>query len=465
MEGFLHHPLTTLARTRQPSDGHSAQLVRMTHASLNRARLTPIVLVAMIVIAAAVAIYHALDSWYLQTANATRLRADYSEIAATRFSEHVSEALKADVGTTPSQAERYEPLFAALFDSVRLLPAGVPTPGGNAAAFAMHITDADGNAVFRSGDPAKQPYSAKDTIVPGELVVTVAARKSAVAWLATEHLASRMMLILWLTVLSAVAAIVALRLMRREARLVEARTGFVSSVSHELRTPLAQIQILLETLRLGRFNTDAQREWTLEGMQREVTRLTTLVNNVLQFSSSDRRGGPGMIQRSPTDMASFLERVVDGFRPLASVRGVAIEVDVPSGSIASIDPDSFTQVILNILDNAVKYGPDSQTIRVSGTTDGRTFRLSIADEGAGISEADRPRVWNAFERGSSVEKSGVAGSGIGLAVVRDIVEAHGGTVYVDGAFDEGARFVIEIPVMGSSEEIAPLRSTAENARR
>ena len=312
--------------------------------------------------------------------------------------------------------------------------------------------------IFRSGNPAAQPYIARDTIGASGLVVSVAARKSAVAWLATEHLASRMMLILWLIVLTAVAAVIAMRLMRREARLAEARTGFVSSVSHELRTPLAQIQILLETLRLGRINGEAEKEWVLEGMQREVTRLTTLVNNVLRFSTA-KPGGAIVSHQRATDMVPFLHDVVDGFRPLAAVRQVTIDNDLPSEMMVRIDPDAFKQVILNLLDNAVKYGADGQTIQVSAVNAGDVSRISITDQGSGIPHPDRQRIWNAFERGSNVEGTGVAGSGIGLSVVRDIVKAHGGTVQLDETIGHGARFIIELPNLQSMRDVDPKGST------
>jgi signal transduction histidine kinase len=449
MDASFHKLRTTSARTGQPSSRQEMQLPPMKYTRFSPVKLVPGVLIATILVAAAVAVYHALDSWYLQSANAGRLRADYSEIAATRFSEHASHAVETGRLAKPGD---YEAVFAGLFDSVTLLPRGVPAIGGNKASFAIEIRDRNGRVVFRSGNPAAQPYTASDTIGASGLVVSVAARKSAVAWLATEHLASRMMLILWLIVLTAVAAVIAMRLMQREARLSEARTGFVSSVSHELRTPLAQIQILLETLRLGRINGEAEREWVLEGMQREVTRLTTLVNNVLRFSTAKPGGAIASHQQRATDMVPFLHEVVDGFRPLAAARRVTIDTDAPSEMIVRIDPDAFKQVILNLLDNAVKYGADGQTIKVSAVNAGEVSRISITDQGIGIPHSDRQRIWNAFERGSNVEGTGVAGSGIGLSVVRDIVKAHGGTVQLDETIGHGTRFIIELPRLRSTPE-------------
>ena len=421
----------------------------MKYTRFNNAKLVPAALIATIVVAAAVAVYHALDSWYLQSANASRLRADYSEIAATRFTQHASHAVET---SRLANTSNYEAMFAGLFDSVTLLPRGVPAPGGNAASFAIEIRDGNGRVVFGSGDPAAQPYIARDTIGVSGLVVSVAARKSAVAWLATEHLASRMMLILWLIVLTAVAAVIAMRLMRREARLAEARTGFVSSVSHELRTPLAQIQILLETLRLGRINGEAEREWVLEGMQREITRLTTLVNNVLRFSTAKPGRNVNSTQQPETDLVPFLHDVVDGFRPLAAVRRVTIDTKLPPEMMVRVDPDAFRQVILNLLDNAVKYGAAGQTIQVSAVNAGDVSRISITDQGIGIPQSDRQRIWNAFDRGSNVEGTGVAGSGIGLSVVREIVKALGGAVRLDDAINRGASIIIELPRLRSTPE-------------
>jgi signal transduction histidine kinase len=456
MDESFHKLRTTSARTGQPSSRREVQLAPMKYARFSTGKLVPAVLIATILVAAAVAVYHALDSWYLQSANASRLRADYSEIAATRFSEQASHAL--ETGRLANTTD-YETVFAGLFDSVTLLPRGVPAIGGNEASFAIEVRDPNRRVVFRSGNPGAQPYIAMDTIGASGLVVAVAARKSAVAWLATEHLASRMMLILWLIVLTAVAAVAAMRLMRREARLADARTGFVSSVSHELRTPLAQIQILLETLRLGRINGEAEREWVLEGMQREVTRLTTLVNNVLRFSTAKPSGAASSHQQRATDLVPLLHDIVEGFRPLAAVRRVTIDTDLPSEIMVRSDLDALRQVILNLLDNAVKYGPDGQTIQVTAVNAGEVSRISITDQGIGIPRSDRQRIWNAFERGSNVEGTSVAGSGIGLSVVRDIVKAHGGTVQLDDTVDRGSKFVIELPSLQSSRDLDPKAST------
>ena len=408
-------------------------------------RLAPVALVGVIVILAGVVAYHAMDSWYLQTANASRLRADYSYIAAIRFNQYADRAIREEKARN-SQPD-YAALFASIFRERRLLPSGVPVGADNARSFVIQVTAPDGRVVFSSGRLKDGDYVAHDTLAAdiGGMVTAVSARRSAAAWLATEHLASRMSLILWLVGVSAVISIVVVRLMARETKLIQARTGFVSSVSHELRTPLAQIQIFLETLRLGRFNTDAEREWIFNGMQREITRLTTLVNNVLQFSRIERGARGSVASTERLDLKPFLEEVVASFSPLAAARSMTIETNLRDGLIVPISQDQLRQAVLNLLDNAVKYGPQGQTVTVSTVRNGDYCSIIIDDEGPGVPESERIKVWEAFRRGSNVVDTVAVGSGIGLAVVREIVVAYGGRMSITDAPGGGGRFILDLP--------------------
>jgi signal transduction histidine kinase len=231
--------------------------------------------------------------------------------------------------------------------------------------------------------------------------------------------------------------------MRRDAELARMRSDFVSSVSHELRTPLTQVQLFLETLRLGRHRTDAQREWIFENMQREVTRLTALVDNVLHFSRAERGVGGGA--REATRLDQYLQAAIADFAPLASVRGVAIATRFEPGIITQLHRESFRQVILNLLDNAVKYGPKGQTVLVStDIVDGR-IRICVDDEGPGVEPRERETIFEPFRRGAQAVGGVAVGSGIGLSVVRELVEWHDGTVHVESGARGGARFVLALP--------------------
>jgi signal transduction histidine kinase len=158
--------------------------------------------------------------------------------------------------------------------------------------------------------------------------------------------------------------VIAVIQLRREEELAQLRSDFVSSVSHELRTPLAQIKLFLDTLRLGRFTTDAQRQWSLDNIDRETNRLAHLVENVLYFAQA----GHAPVSRSApesTDLAFEITQIARAFEPLAASRRASLSLDLAPNVVVSVQRESFRQVLLNLLDNAVKYGPAGQTVRIS----------------------------------------------------------------------------------------------------
>ena len=271
-------------------------------------------------------------------------------------------------------------------------------------------------------------------------------RRQAAAFLASESITAQSRAMVLQLIVSFALILVAVHQIRRQSALARMRTDFVSSVSHELRTPLAQVQLFLETLRLGRFRTDAEREWIFDNMQREMTRLTALVSNVLQFSRIERGGMSALSSGArKTHLAPYLDDIVASFTPLAEVHSMRLETSFAEGIEVSIQADAFRQVMLNLLDNAVKYGPHGQTIRIEAAREGDLVRISVEDEGEGIPAGDVERIWNPFQRGSNALSTVAVGAGIGLSVVRDVVMAHGGKVSVERSRSGGAGFIVMLP--------------------
>jgi signal transduction histidine kinase len=236
---------------------------------------------------------------------------------------------------------------------------------------------------------------------------------------------------------------VALRELRREAELNRLRSDFVSSVSHELRTPLAQIRLFAETLLLGRTRSDEERHRSLAIIHQETLRLTHLVENVLQFSRAERRRLA--VARETTDLSQLAADVALGFAPLASARDAALRTEIEPGVVAAVDPGAVRQMLLNLLDNAVKYGPRGQTLTLGMQRADGAARWWVDDQGPGIPVRDRRHVWQRFSR---LERGTAAtpGAGIGLAVVMELARRHGGRAWVEDAPGGGARFVIAVPV-------------------
>ena len=310
------------------------------------------------------------------------------------------------------------------------------------------ITDSYGVEIYRSAAQYKSPFTARDTIGTdmGALFAWATLRESMADKLIIGGLPkSRLPLILGMLGLTAVLIGTALFQLRRESQLTRLRTDFISGVSHELRTPLAQIRMFSETLTLGRVRSEEERRRSLAIIDQEARRLTHLVENLLHFSRSERQ--TTHITPEPTALAPLVQEVLDGFAPLAAARGATVAASIPADLVVPADPGAVRQMLLNLLDNAVKYGPAGQEVRVGATRDNGIARLWVDDGGPGIPRADREHVWERFWRLERDRGSSVAGSGIGLAVVRELAHLHHGRAWIDdvGPNAGGTRVVIELP--------------------
>ena len=310
------------------------------------------------------------------------------------------------------------------------------------------ITDRYGVEIYRSGVQYTSPFTARDTIGTdmGDLYAQATLRAEVADKLIIGGLPkSRLPLILGLLALTAALIGTALWQLRRESQLARLRTDFISGVSHELRTPLAQIRMFSETLTLGRVRSEEERRRSLAIIDQEARRLTQLVENLLHFSRSERQ--TAHITPEPTALAPLVQEVIDGFAPLAAARGARLAASVPEDLVVPADPGAVRQMLLNLLDNAVKYGPAGQEVRISAARENGVARLFVDDGGPGIPRADRERVWERFWRLERDRDSAVAGSGIGLAVVRELALLHHGRAWIADPVgtDAGTRVVIELP--------------------
>ena len=340
-------------------------------------------------------------------------------------------------------------LLGGILDRDGVLPASFTRDRRNRDVMTVSVGDARGHTLYESNPATEWRFDATSTLPAsyGSLEVRAQIRPSLAGEIIIGGLPrSRLPFLVALLVLSAALAVVAVTQLRREEELSAQRARFVSGVSHELRTPLAQIRLYLETLRLGRFRTEAQRERSLEQIDRETRRLAHLVENVLRFS---RRGiqAPDDTVREPVDVASEVREVAAEFALLAAAKRVTLQVDVRSHPTVLMVPGTLRQIVINLLDNAVKYGPPEQTVNVTVDGDAGVARVAVRDEGPGIPPSEREEVFQPFRRGRGAASSGAGGSGIGLTIVREIVAAHGGTVSIADS-ERGAHVMVEMPSAG-----------------
>lgn len=221
---------------------------------------------------------------------------------------------------------------------------------------------------------------------------------------------------------------------RRREALDRARTDFIASVSHELQAPLTLVTAYVDTMLLGRTRDADEQKRFLGLVLRETARLSRLVDNILRFSA------PGVditaADFESVDLYTLTEEACREFEPVMAGRDMRIAVHGERPVPIMGDREGLRRMVLNLLDNAAKYGPTGQRVDVRVTTNGNGGELIVDDAGPGIRVADRQRAFQRFVRlGSAVNGDGPAGSGLGLAIVRDVVDAHGGSVTLEDAHD------------------------------
>ena len=260
---------------------------------------------------------------------------------------------------------------------------------------------------------------------------------------------SRTQLYIWVLALLVLVLVVGIAgtvwVMARETRLSRLKTDFVSSVSHELRTPLTSIRLFTETLLLGRAQSVDEQQEFLTIISHESERLSRLVERILDFSRME--AGRKSYAFQPVDLPELVEAAVLACRSLIEEREVRLRREVP-GDLGPIEAnrDALVEVLINLLSNAAKYSPVGSEVIVSARRVEDWLELSVSDQGIGIARADQQRIFDKFYRVETPLTSEVSGSGLGLSLVRYIVEGHGGQVWVDSALGRGSRFTVRLPL-------------------
>lgn len=352
-------------------------------------------------------------------------------------------------------------LFGAVLDEQGLLPEALVNGLSRTSRdiIGLKLTSSSGRVLFDYRGVGEHSFRSQMPPSYGGIRIQAFVQPgSASRMLIGSYPASSLPFLIVLLGLATALTAVAVAQLRRESQFAELRADFVGNVSHELRTPLTQIRLVLDTLRLRDNVGDGGRERAMALADREVARLQNLVESVLHFTR-----GPQATDATPTlpvDVGTEVQQIVDDFQALAASRNVTVQLQVENTPQVALRAGVLRQVVLNLLDNAVKYGPKGQTVRIAVSAPGATrVRIAVADNGPGIPEGERTRIWRAFERGSAATKGAVSGSGIGLTVVHELVEAHGGSVDIQPNESGGAVFIVEFPAAQETGKAQPGRST------
>jgi signal transduction histidine kinase len=248
-------------------------------------------------------------------------------------------------------------------------------------------------------------------------------------------------LLLLLAMMLGVALI--LRDISREKRLARLRADFISNVTHELKTPLTSIRMYAESILMGRIKSASAQNDYLSVVVNESERLKRMINNILEFTKMEKHKQEYHLVK--TRLSDILQKTVMDMNYWLDEKNFKLTTETDRNIIVAVDPDKFHQVYTNLLSNAIKYSGDSRNIFIRLFKNSNEIITEIEDEGIGIAKEDQEKIFEEFYRVDRHESGDITGTGLGLTVAREIVEAHGGKILVESEIGKGSRFSVRLP--------------------
>ncbi len=231
-------------------------------------------------------------------------------------------------------------------------------------------------------------------------------------------------------------------------RLGRARRDFVANISHELRTPLTSIRLLLDGLLAGGLQDAAAAAETLRKIEVEVQALQQMAQELLDLSQIE--SGQALMRLVPVAVRALAQRAADRLAPQVANKEQTVTLDIPPDLMALADEEQVSRALGNLLHNAIKFSPPKSSIRVHAEAYNGDVLIEVADQGPGIPPEDLPRVFERFFRGDRSRRGG--GTGLGLAVAKHVIEAHGGRIWAESEGWAGSGAVFRFTLPGVDEK-------------
>jgi signal transduction histidine kinase len=232
----------------------------------------------------------------------------------------------------------------------------------------------------------------------------------------------------------------------QELRVARLQSDFVAAVSHEFRSPLTTLRTITELLAQDRIADESRRRQSYLFLDRETNRLHRLVEDLLDFGRME--SGRKQYRMEDHDAFQLVRAVVADFSEEAAAGGFRVETHLSSGrATIQADEEAFRRAVRNLLENAIKYSPVCRTVWVDGALNDHQVSISVRDQGMGIEPQEQREIFQKFVRGKAAKKAGIKGTGIGLSMVRQIVDALGGEIRLESVVGLGSTFTIVLPLV------------------
>ncbi len=295
-----------------------------------------------------------------------------------------------------------------------------------------------------SGDSTTLTTLTKDIWIFPDYALGIRTTGPSLEKLVRQRTLNNLYLLIALDIVLIIAVVLAYRSIKREVQLAQNKSDFVSNVSHEIRTPLALISMFAETLLMDRVKSEEKKHEYYTIITKETQRLSGIVNKILNFSQTE--AGKKNLHIAPLDLSAQVEEVLNTYDFHLKNKGFVYTRELPGGIMVQADKEALTETMINLIDNAIKYSPDHKELNISTGMDKAMGWVSIQDHGMGISKSDQKHIFDKFYRVSSGDLAKSPGTGLGLSLVKQLVEQQQGKISVKSEQGMGTTFTIYFPL-------------------
>lgn len=272
----------------------------------------------------------------------------------------------------------------------------------------------------------------------------ISAQGSSLKKLIDERTTTNLLLLISLDVILIIAVILVFRNVKKEVQLAQNKADFVSNVSHEIRTPLALISMFAETLEMGRVNSEEKKQEYYSIISKETHRLSGIVNKILNFSQTE--ANKKVLNIESISLTKSIHEVLTTYDFHLKNKGFEYLFDDKGELHVRADKEAFVEIIINLIDNAIKYSADKKRIEISTGSENSFGFVAVKDHGIGISAMDQKHIFDKFYRVSSGDLAKSKGTGLGLSLVKQLIEAQQGKITVSSSLGNGSIFTLYFPI-------------------